>query len=89
MPATTKAPEGPWVPVTKKKYPVVLLYVRGILEQLRGVFRSFNVLAYFKPTNTLQQLPVWPKEKVENGKVLGPVYHITCDDCDARYIGGK
>ena len=37
-PATTKAPAGPRVPVTKKKYPVVLPYVRGVLEQLRSVF---------------------------------------------------
>ena len=56
-PATTMAPEGPHGPVAKKKYPVVLLYVRGISEQLR-VFRSFDILAYFKPTNTLRQLLV-------------------------------
>ena len=27
VPATTKSPVGPWVPATKKKYPVVLPYV--------------------------------------------------------------
>ena len=46
-----------------------------------------DILAYFKLTNTLQQLLVWPKDKVEKGKVVGPVYHITCDDCDATYVG--
>ena len=45
VPATTKSPEGPRVPVTKKKYPVVVPYVRGVLEQLRRVFRSFNISA--------------------------------------------
>ena len=79
VPATTTAPEVPCVPVVKK-YPVVLLYVRGISEQLRRVFRSFDIPAYFKPTNTLWQLLVWPKGTVEKEKVVGPVYHITCDD---------
>ena len=45
----------PQEPATKK-YPVVLPYVRGSSEQLRGVFRSVNIPAYFKPTNILQQL---------------------------------
>ena len=27
-----------------------------------------------------------PKDKVEKGKVVGPVYHITCDDCDTMYV---
>ena len=58
MPATTMAPEGPCAPVAKKKYPVVLPYVREVSEQLRSVFRSFDISAYFKPTNTLWQLLV-------------------------------
>ena len=87
VPATTKAPEVPWLRVAKKKYPVVFPYVRGISEQLRKVFRSFDIPAYFKLINTLQQLLVQPKDTVAKGKVVGPVYHITCDDCDAMYVG--
>ena len=87
VPATTRVPEGPQVPGAKQKFLVMLPYVRGISEQLRSIFRSFNTPAYFKPTNTLRQLLVWPKDKVEKGKVVGPVYHITCDDCDATYVG--
>ena len=79
-------PELPRVPVVKK-YPVVLLYVSGIPEQLRRVFRAFDIPVYFKSTNTLQQLLVWPKDEVEKGKVVGPVYHSTCDDCNATYVG--
>ena len=51
------------------------------------MFRSFDIPAYFKLTNTLQQLLVWPKDKVEKGKVVGPVYDITCDDCDSTSVG--
>ena len=34
-----------------------------------------------------QFMLVWPKDKVDKRKVVGPVYHITCDDCDATYEG--
>ena len=85
VPATTTAPGGPCAPGVKKKYPVALQYVRGVSEQLGRVFRSFDIPAYFKTTNTLQQLLVWPTDKADKGKVVGSVYHITCDDCDATY----
>ena len=53
VPATSKAPEGPWVPVAKKKYmyPVLLLYFRGISEQLRRVLRSFDIPACILQAN--------------------------------------
>ena len=70
----TMAPEGPCVPVATKQYPVVWLYVKEVSEQLKTVFRSFDIPAYFKPTNTLWQLLVRPKDKVDKGKVVGPVY---------------
>ena len=50
VPATTTAPEGPCVSVPKNKYQLVLLYVRDFSEQLRRVFRSFDIPAYFKLT---------------------------------------
>ena len=66
-----------------------------VVEPIPAYFKPTNthddimepIPAYFKPTNTLQQLLVRPKDKVEKGKVVGPVYHITCDDCDATYVG--
>ena len=57
VPATTMALEVPCGLVVEK-YPVVLPYVRGILEQLRRVFRSCDIPAYFKLTNTCRQLLV-------------------------------
>ena len=83
LPSTTMALEVPCVLVVKKKYPVVLPYIRAISDQLRRVFRSFDIPAYFKLTNTIQQLLVWASNAVRKGKVVGPVYHIICDDCDA------
>ena len=86
VPPTTTALEGPCAPVAKKTCTVVLPYVKGVSEQLRRVFRSFDIPTYFKLTSTLQQLLVQPKDKVDEGKDVGSVYHISCDDCDATYV---
>jgi len=66
---------------------VVLPYIRGFSEQLRRVFKHYNIPAFFKPSNTLRQLLVRPKDKLDKDKVVGPVYHIQCDDCEAGYVG--
>ena len=54
---------------------------------MRRVFGDFGITTYFKPTNTLRQLLVHPKDPVGKEKVVGPVYHISCENCDASYIG--
>ena len=38
---------------TRKKYPVIIPYIKGFSEQLRRTFRKYEVQAYFKPSNTL------------------------------------
>ena len=56
-------------------------------EELRRIFRGFNVQTFFKPTNTLRQLLVHPKDPVAKEQVVGPIYEITCENCDAAYVG--
>ncbi len=70
-----------------RKFSVVLPYIRGVSEQLRRVIGGFGVPAYFKPTNTLRQLLVRPKDPISKHQVVGPVYKINCEDCDAAYVG--
>ena len=50
-------------------------------------FDEFRVPTYFKPSNTLRQLLVHPKDPAEKDKVDGPVYKISCEECKATYIG--
>ena len=67
-------------------------YIKGVPEQIRRVFKPYDVLSNFKPMNTICQLLVRLKDKiVGRGKerVVGPVYHIPCDSRDASYIGEK
>ena len=49
---------------TCKKSPVVLFYIKGVSEQIRRVFKQYDILAYFKTENTLRQLSARPKDKI-------------------------
>ena len=57
-----------------------------ISEQMRRVFGKYIIPAYFKPTNTLQQLLVTLKDPMGKENVVGPVYKIKCEECDAVYV---
>ena len=70
-----------------KKPAIVIPYVKGVSEKLRAAFSRFNTPVYFKPTNTLRQQLVHPKDKLGKEKTVSPVYHIPCEDCDEDYIG--
>ena len=71
----------------KKKRPVVIPYIKGFSEELRRSFGAFGTPTYFKPTNTLRQFLVHPKDPVGKDKVVGSVYYIKCEDCEASYVG--
>ncbi len=45
----------------KRKFPVVIPYIKGVSEELKRLFKRYEVPIYFKPTNTLRQLLVRPK----------------------------
>ena len=65
----------------------MLPYIKGVSEQLRRIYKSYNIPAYFKPANTLRQILVKPKDKTPKEQVCGPVYQIKCNDCSDSYIG--
>ena len=71
----------------RKKRPVVVPYIRGFSEELKRIFGGFGVPTYFKSSNTLRQLLVHPKDPVGKDKVVGPVYKISCEECDTTYVG--
>ena len=74
-------PPGPPPPL------VGLPYVKGLSEELQRLFKKHGVNVYFKPTNTLRQLLVKPKDKTETSDKCGVVYNIACDECQDFYIG--
>ncbi len=71
----------------KRKFPVVIPNIKGLSEELRRLFKRYEVPMYFKPTNTLRQQLVRPKDKLKKERVVGPVYQISCEKCPATSIG--
>ena len=49
-----------------KKIPVVIPYIKGFSEQIRWVLGKYSIPTCFKPTNTLRQLLVKPKDPVDS-----------------------
>ena len=70
-----------------KKPHIVIPYIRGVSEKLRHVYQQFGIPTYFKPNNTLRQILVRPKDTLSKDKIVGPVYHIPCNDCTDDYVG--
>ena len=72
---------------------VVLPYIKGTSEALRRIYAKYGIRVCFKPTQTLRQLLVSPKDKTEHKDTVGPVYLIPCQDhtrkgpCSESYIG--
>ena len=66
---------------------MVIPYVKGMSEQRRRVFGGVGVPVYFKPTNTLRQMLVRPKDPIKKEQVVAPIYSISCESCDASYVG--
>lgn len=59
-----------------KKFPVVIPYVKSVSNNLRGVFSQYRVPLFFKPSNTLRQLLVRAKDKIQKEKMVVPVCDI-------------
>ena len=77
----------------KSKGQVVIPYIQGTSEALRRIYATYGIRTYIKPTQTLRQLLVSPKDKTEKKDVVGPVYLIPCQgqtsrgQCKESYIG--
>ncbi len=74
---------------TTKKHPVRLPYTKGLSEELQRIFKSHGVPTptYHKPSCTLRQMVVHPKDKNKKEQQFGVVYEITCEDCKEKYVG--
>ena len=54
---------------------------------LQRAFKSHEVTLVHKPFNSLRSQLVHVKDKTENLKKCGTVYHIHCEQCDKDYVG--
>ncbi|XP_065326070.1 uncharacterized protein LOC135932513 [Pelmatolapia mariae] len=67
---------------------IVIPYVAGVSEKLRRVFSKHDIPVYFRPSNTLRQKLVHPKDKTPKHKLNNVVYVVQCsEECPDLYIG--
>ncbi|XP_072039137.1 uncharacterized protein [Amphiura filiformis] len=55
---------------------VVLPYTKGTSEAIRRTFSNYGVSVFFKPTHTLGQILVSPKDKTDKKDITGPARQI-------------
>ena len=66
---------------------VTLPYMGGITEPISRLIRKAGVAVHSKPHTTIRSILVAPKDRDDPVDKCGVVYHLTCQDCDAHYIG--
>ena len=66
---------------------VTIPYIKGISEPISRILSSVGVRPAMKPTNTLKQSLVRPKDRDNTLDQSGVVYQITYEDCPAQYVG--
>ena len=68
---------------------VTIPYHGDLSEKLKRIYKDHGVSTHFKPTNTLRQSLVHPKDKQPKGRLSGVVYGVQCSDqdCTDKYIG--
>ena len=73
--------------VNEKRIYASVPCIKGTSERLQRAFKSHEVTLVNKPFNSLRSQLVRVKDKTENLKKFGTVYHIHCEQCDKDYVG--
>ncbi|XP_060781028.1 uncharacterized protein LOC132888964 [Neoarius graeffei] len=71
-----------------KRKNIVIPYISGLSEKLRRICYKHNIPVCFRPSNTLKQKLVHPKDRIPKHKQDNVVYAIQCsEECTDSYIG--
>jgi predicted GIY-YIG superfamily endonuclease len=65
----------------------VIPYFQDRSKKLQRIYNKFGVQIIHKPTNTICDLLVHPKDKTPKEKKCGILYLIPCDNCEEFYVG--
>ncbi|XP_012811622.2 uncharacterized protein LOC105946468, partial [Xenopus tropicalis] len=75
-------------PEAERRRNIVIPYVAGVSEKLRRIFNKHHIPVFFKPSNTLRQKLVHPKDPTPKEKQSNVVYAVQCsEECTDLYIG--
>ena len=71
----------------KSKGMVVFPYLKGVTEQLKRVFGKHKIATSIKPHQTLRNILVHPKDKINTEDKTDVVYKVICKTCNKVHIG--
>ena len=57
------------------------------MESIRRILSLLGIETTFRPQNTLRKILSRPKDTIPTTNKSGVVYQISCQDCEASYIG--
>ncbi len=66
---------------------MVLPYIEGTTETIQRILKKYGVGSCVKPYQTLWQILVHLKDKIEHSKKTEVVYQIPCKNCNHSYVG--
>ena len=68
---------------------IVIPYKQGLCESIKKICGRYGIQTYFKGSNTIRNLLVFPKDKDPMVSKNGAIYWFQCGDlfCDDEYIG--
>ena len=72
---------------TRTKGSVLLPFVGPVTEAIARNIRKAGVTTHIRPFNTIRGRLVHPKDQLDRLDQAGVVYKISCNDCDATYVG--
>ena len=67
--------------------PVVIPYVKGISEEYARIYKIYGAQTVIRPCQTIRNLVVHPKEKLNKEVTSECVYSNPCKSCDKIYVG--
>ena len=66
---------------------ISLPYVRSTLETISRILQPHNIRVAHRPISTLRQILTKVKDRDSPNDRLGAIYKISCNDCEATYVG--
>ena len=63
------------------------LVVLPYIQSLERVFKKHYIAVSMRPDQTLRNVLVHPKDKLDKFETCNCVYQIKCSNCDSSYIG--
>ena len=71
-----------------KRHSISTPYLSGVLEKFRRILQKHDIPVQLKPSNSLRQRLVHPKDKSPRHKQCNVVYALQCQkECNQLYIG--